>query len=396
MKTNETLPVNLDKNIVQQNTSLKLHDQDEFTKSLVGGLLVYFCFSHQSDLFGYKTLDPYDFAKKLGVSQQDLFKTHPNPQYILDNYDGDFKAESYLENALYILFSRVLVSEYITKDVTDNKIIKLKNFRILSDIEIHERETKAKGTKKKLYFYSLSPEFEKNITNFFIRTSIETYIRCRRKNIDNFYLFCLNNYNSNKYNGFEKNHIFLSLDFLTNIFEISKELEPRKKKEKINKYISYSKELIKDIPDINFEWVKGENSSYAYTLKLSWSNPSKEALKLETDNILSTTFYNSLKRRFLEEYKKNMTPELSEKLQNIGSFNNEEDILFYRWLCLLNNTAFQRVKEIYIEVYYQIYNRKQEGYFNLPDIFATKFSNKLSKVKNINDFNLVFSSEEFE
>lgn len=112
-----------------------------------------------------------------------------------------------------------------------------------------------------MYFYSLSPEFEKNITNFFIRTSIETYIKCRRKNIDNFYLFCLNNYNSNKYNGFEKNHIFLSLDFLTNIFEISKELEPRKKKEKINKYISYSKELIKDIPDMNFEWVKGENSS---------------------------------------------------------------------------------------------------------------------------------------
>lgn len=152
MKTNETLPVNLDKNIVQQNTSLKLHDQDEFTKSLVGGLLVYFCFSHQSDLFGYKTLDPYDFAKKLGVSQQDLFKTHPNPQYILDNYDGDFKAESYLENALYILFSRVLVSEYITKDVTDNKIIKLKNFRILSDIEIHERETKGQRHKEKIVF----------------------------------------------------------------------------------------------------------------------------------------------------------------------------------------------------------------------------------------------------
>lgn len=71
--------INIDKNIAFKILELR-RKEDVQTEIIIKCLLIYFNLSYQEDLFGYRTLDPHNFAKVMGLSKANLFRKHPDPE----------------------------------------------------------------------------------------------------------------------------------------------------------------------------------------------------------------------------------------------------------------------------------------------------------------------------
>tara|TARA_R110000868_G_scaffold411726_1_gene708119 strand:- start:3650 stop:4822 length:1173 start_codon:yes stop_codon:yes gene_type:complete len=363
---------------------------DRQTAIILKALLVYFSNAYQSDLFGYGTLDPYDFAKKMNIDKDNLFRKHPSPKFISDSnlsvkrlyerernnekYNPDTRVwDSYLENALYILFSSPLIEEY--KGVTDeHNYVGLKNFLILRDISIFSMPENMGRTKKIYYKYKLDDYFERNLRKYFVQIEINIFNACKDKGVEGFYLQLINIYQTYKKKGINVYH--WKLQDLLQYFSISNELEIKYQKRKLSIQLDKMEKLVaQQIPGIKFEWIAGDNQRWKYIPTVKWDKIDVEQTKISDFKALDDVFYKHLKRNLLEIY-------IS---QEEGLFENKEE--FYIWL--KDEESLDLKISCYVSTY-SLYNRIQK-YPSPQTLARTFFTTNIRKAKNIDELEKCFS-----
>lgn len=290
--------INIDKNMAYNVMELR-RDEDTMTEKIIKSLLIYFSLSYQEDLWGYRTLDPHEFAKTMRFSTANLFRKHPAPEYLKYAKRTSINWESYLENALFILFTKPIFQEY--KTFTDEfESTKMTNFIILEEIDLIRKKVGVRNNKKHYYKYRLNDSFERNVRRFFLQTRINLYIDCEEKNISDFYLYITNIYNNNKR---KEPKYYFTLNSLSDFFKITPDLEPRKRKNKINKYFRTAENLLaNEIPGLKFDWAKQGNSRWYYTPFMTWTQLSEHIIKKNDEAVMNITFLKSLRRSLYDLY----------------------------------------------------------------------------------------------
>ena len=298
----ENEPLRFEKNIALNISSLPIEDQDKYTKRVVKALIVYLSIQTQKDLFGMGTLDPENFAKVMKLSPKNLNKTCENPACkVYKNLKR--KYETYIENALFILGFRPLVAEFQTTDDNNERTI-VKSINILDEIIFGEERINTKGGKqKKYYLYKMNDFFKKNLSNYYTKIKIESYINISNINSENFYLHLKNIYTSHIQDP-KTTHWFFSIEQLAELLNVSIEnLEVKYQRRDINiKLKKIKKQLEKEIKGINFRWVKSSYNPQIKVLEFSWDNIERVE---EIRNAEKRKIFNKvLKLELIEKYKK--------------------------------------------------------------------------------------------
>lgn len=376
----------IDKNLAYNIGELQKYE-DKQTQIIIKSLLIYFSFSYQTDLFGYGTLDPKDFSKKMNIDYASLFRKHPSPKqisnspyparalYELEKVDGKFSSsrlwDNYLENALYILSSSPLFENY--KGSTGKReFVGIANYILIRDRRISFEPSNNGRNKKVLYHYKLDEMFENNLRRFFLQTKLENYLLSKSKGVEDFYLSLSNIYQSKKGQGITQWR--WKLEDLTEIFHISSNLEIRHQKSKLkNKLKLVEKIMQNEIPGIEFFWDKGQGQRYAYVPSVKWS-PLNDKVSKNTDyKTLDSVFFKHLKRNLYEIFLR----------QEIKA---EDPVkAFYSWLWQ------PETLDVKIGCYVSTYALHNKVSYPKPNTLAKAFFLDIKKCKTIEDIEQCFN-----
>lgn len=336
-------PIRFEKNVAFNISSLPIEDQDEYTKRVVKALIVYLSAQTQVDLFGVGTLDPKDFAKVMKLSDKNLNRICEKPAY--KAYKKlKRKYETYIENALFILGFRPLVAEFQTTDENNEKTV-VKSINILDEITFGEERINVKGRKKKYYLYKINEFFKKNLSNYYTKLKIESYINTSKINAENFYIHIKNIYTSHIQDPNIKQWHF-SIEQLAELLDVAIEnLEPKYQRQNINsKLKKIKKQLANEIKGIDFKWIKSSYNPRIKVLEFSWNNIDgvEQIRYADKKNI----FYKTLKSEFVEKYKKE---------NHKGIILN--DIALFEWLKKQSETY---ITNTYIKINNQIFKDNKD------------------------------------
>lgn len=354
-----TIDINIDKNIAFNITELR-REEDKQTEQIIKSLLIYFNLASQEDLFGFRTLDPHDFCKIMGFTRENLFRKHPNPEYKKStNYkkENSHLWDNYLTNALYILSSKSIFGEYkgVSEDFT---YIGFKNFIIIKEIQFFTK--KIRNTEKHFFKYQLDETFEKNIYKFFLKTNINIFIECKKKNIEDFYLYISNIYNTYK---MKENKYFFTINQLCDFFYVSTELENKFKKTKIKKYLERTKKILNNqIKGLDFIWEK------TYVPIMIWDKLDEQTLRIENNIAINQSFYKLLRRKLYDLY----------ITQYNGILDNEK---FFHWIKDYKNNEVK--KACYIMSFTSIHNIKGDS--NKVTMYSNEFIKTINNLKSEKD-----------
>jgi hypothetical protein len=202
--------IRIDKNIAHNiDLFISIDNISNEDKALIKSLIYYFCLSKQTDLFGFGTLDPKQFAAALNYNEGYLRKKHPNPlqlQKMTENekrflYEQEKRNpaakifDSYLENALYILHTTALRFSRTAKEVIfENNTTRYTNISKAYILlpELITTTVKGKGSPKIFYTYDINENFITNLSLYFLKFSKEALITLRRAGLDDLYLYLKN------------------------------------------------------------------------------------------------------------------------------------------------------------------------------------------------------------
>jgi hypothetical protein len=201
--------IRIDKNIAHNIDLFIRADISNEDKALIKSLIYYFCFSRQTDLFGFGTLDPKQFAATLNYKEGYLRKKHPNPlqlqkltaeekEHLYEQERRNPAAkvfDSYLENALYILHTTALRFSRVAKKVVfENNTTKYTNISETYILlpQLITTTVKGKGSPKVLFNYDINRNFITNLSLYFLKFSKEALITLRRAGLDDLYLYLKN------------------------------------------------------------------------------------------------------------------------------------------------------------------------------------------------------------
>lgn len=350
-----------EKNIAFSISSLPIEDQDEYTKRVVKALIVYLSAQTQVDLFGIGTLDPHDFAKVMKLGYKNLNRICEKPAYkAYKNLKR--KYETYIENALFILGFRPLVAEFQTTDENNKKTI-IKSINILDEITFGEERINTKGIQKKYYLYKMNGFFKKNLSNYYTKLKIESYINISNINAENFYLYVKNIYTSHIQDPNTTYWLF-SVEQLAELLDITIEnLEPKKQRQKINIKLKKIKEQLKnEIEKIDFKWIKSSHNSKTKILKFSWGHVEQEEEKKYSEK--KKIFHETLESEFIEKYK---------------SENKEANLNFKPFLAWLKNQKEDYIIDTYIKINKQVFQNKSPNIGDLKMFAKAYYRDLLSK-----------------
>ena len=350
-----------EKNVAFNISSLPIEDQDEYTKRVIKALIVYLSAQTQVDLFGMGTLDPKDFAKVMKLSDKNLNRICPNPAY--KAYKKlKRKYETYIENALFILGFRPLVAEFQTTDENNEKTV-VKSINILDEITFGEERINAKGKQKKYYLYKMNEFFKKNLSNYYTKLKIESYINTNKINAENFYLHIKNIYTSYIQDP-NTTYWFFSVEQLSELLDITIEnLEPKKQRQKINIKLKKIKEQLKnEIEKIDFKWIKSSHNPKTKILKFSWGHVEQEEEEKYSEK--KKIFHETLESEFIEKY----------KLENKKANLNFKP--FFAWL---KNQEEDYIIDTYIKINKQVFQNKSSNIRDIKMFAKAYYRDLLSK-----------------
>lgn len=368
-------PLRFEKNIAFNISSLPIEDQDKYTKRVVKALIVYLSAQTQEDLFGMGTLDPENFAKVMKLSPKNLNKTCENPACkVYKNLKR--KYETYIENALFILGFRPLVAEFQTTDDNNERTI-VKGINILDEITFGEERINTKGGKqKKYYLYKMNDFFKKNLSNYYTKLKIESYINISNINSENFYLHLKNIYTSHIQNPKTTRWSF-SIEQLAELLNVSIEnLEVKYQRRDINiKLKKIKKQLEKEIKGINFKWIKSSYNPQIKVLEFSWDNIERVE---EIRNAEKRKIFNKvLKLELIEKYKKENKEAILNDTALIEWLKKQEETYLINTYTKINKQVFLRSQKeqeimkrideaIFAKAYYEeLFSNPKNDFFDL-------------------------------
>lgn len=370
-KENDSALFRLDKNIAFNILEFN-KIEDNYTRSIVKSLVMYFSFQYQKDLFGYGTIDLNDFSEKMNLNRTNLSRKNPAPKCIADGYkEGTFN--TYLENALYILTTTTIFEEY-KGSTNSHDFIGLKNYIIIKELSVYTEKTKAGGTPKKFYKYKLDETFERNLKKFFLITNLKTYLGTKTFNGEDFYLQLKNIYHSSNIKGI--NGYRWNFNYILEYFNIN-DKEVKQQKKKLNIIFKKYEELLKDeIKGISFYWEKEtDKNKYAYTACVKWTKIEVELVKKENFSERGQLFLDTLKRSLYDIF----LTQTNTGLPNHDRTQEKKFNMFYNWIQNKENDDI--IKNTYLSVYLSLFKTQS---FPSPATFATSFLNKKNELKGEN------------
>ncbi|MFJ1491664.1 hypothetical protein [Capnocytophaga canis] len=374
----KNLEVNIDKNI--SFNILSITNAERQTEIIIKSLLLYLSYSifeevYETDLFGFITLDPYKFAETMKLSRTTLNRKHPNPAWKLRNPDTvPARFDSYLGNALYILSTHNFIQHYYIRE-GNNKINGVKNFMFIEEAQ-EVRTIVNKGRREKIqYKIKLDKRYENNLKEFFLKSNLNHFITFKESSSEDFYLYIINLYHT--YRIKDMNHYVLNFDEVVKYLKINiKNTKENKRliKSKINGYFkNVIDNVSKDIPGLNFYWIKGQNESYAYTPVMEWTKLEKEILEADNNSVMYKTFKKMLRKELYMHYIKNTTNPI---------FAEEA---FFAWISSKKN--YNVIYDIYSELFHSFFYSK--GGRNYSDM-TRKEVEKIAGLETIEDMRNYF------
>lgn len=186
-------------------------DGDDDT--LIRNIIYYVAESYEHSLFGYGVIDQTEFARRWNYQTSNLRRRHPSPRQLNDMSQQDVELylsrckdapserktpdayvwDTRFENALYILANKPMsFSSYRTYeeggDLRVSRVIKENvAFTLFTRIQAVQRP---RG--KVVYTYVLNPDFEQNLTSYYVRGRRQSLIGLRSKDLDQVYLYLTN------------------------------------------------------------------------------------------------------------------------------------------------------------------------------------------------------------
>lgn len=320
--------VRFDKNIANNSESLAFDFKEN--SPLIGSLLMYLAWQVKYNLFAIGSIDPHDFAKKMGFHSKYLNTIHPSPACLegLSKYQKDelYKKQkenpedpnhrifdSRFENALYLMISKNLTYKRvgtIYKDGEGNRLQQLKvaSIRLLESFSIVFQKS-PKGKKKLYYLYELDPGIVNNLSLRYVNTSITHFIQLRQKNLHQLYLFVKDKRDTavSLYFKIDETNPKDFNDSYTAQFPLLCETaginssEPKDRKKRLVQAFNILKELL----PVELIWEKGPQARYAYVPVIIFTELRDLDNLVGIDSIAEKAdiFCLNLARYIMEEYK---------------------------------------------------------------------------------------------
>lgn len=364
--------IRIDKNIAYNINSFDTIE-DAQTRDIIKSLLIYFSFKEQSkDLFNFSYFDPHHFAQVMKLDRANLMRKNKNAICLVKENNLEFKWETYLENALFFLFTNPIFEEY--KGSTSGKnFTGLRNYLIIKEIRCFHPDKKGSGKPKKFYHYKLDEYFENNLKNFFFNISLPIYVEMKKINVEDFYLVIKNIYNQAYKKGI--NEYQFSFDIIKEYLNVSSNTI-KDQKYKINKIFKKIEIILsKEIPGFKFSWIKGPGQNYAYVPVMKWDKMSQEEIKKITTTIYDSIFLEELRNKYYQTY----TKHISERKTGGG---------FWQWLFDTDKTE---LINIFIETHISKYGAKAT--YPSKEILAASFVDKIKKIKSLEEIKSLFDSK---
>lgn len=365
MNRNDADIFRIDRNIIDNFESINSQFRDDAV--MVRQIIHYLAYKEQSELFSATDeiayIDPIQFADFYKLKRPYLLKPHSNPLHLqvlkndnrLSEYlDKQSKDPNYrimdniFENALYRLFSESLFfeqyHEYTPDEIsllpvhlnnktevvstsvkTFSKISFLKSFSVIY-------QQSAKGQTKIVYGYTLDTDFRKVLSKYYQIIPKDTLISLSKKKLEGLYLFILKNYHHTvAQNG---TSTLCSIDTISKYIECDIK-NIRDKKKKITQHI---KTVLSYMPYVSFEWVKGANCKYAYTICFHYTSPTNhnelDVRKVQKQIIYEDVLY-LLAKKFKEMHpncdKKKISDYIDKICSNVETKSNETAVFHYRF-----------------------------------------------------------------
>ncbi|MDR2406583.1 MAG: hypothetical protein LBE13_00495 [Bacteroidales bacterium] len=348
--------IRIDKNIAHNiDLFISIGGISNEDKALIKSLIYYFCFSRQTDLFGFGTLDPKQFAAALNYKEGYLRKKHPNPlqlqkltveekKFLYEQEKRNPAAkifDSYLENALYILHTTALRFTRTAKEVVfENGTTKYTNISEAYILlpKLITTTIKGKGSPKIFFIYDVNKNFITNLSLYFLKFSKEALISLRRAGLDDLYLY-LKNFRETLQDKLKTStEINRSLNF-NHLCKIARIPLQRKDGSEFKNQRDVKQKLIDVFNSINkqtdlkfkVEWIKSTpNTRWKYLPVFFFEDEQNEKIG---------SIYNNIKRRQerMTIFQENLQYELLECFKQYNNERTEQALL--QWLKTDSNIA---------------------------------------------------------
>lgn len=374
---------------IDKNVAHNILDLDVFKDDLLvaKSLIYYFCYSYQNDLFGFGTIDPYDFSKAFGFTANYLRSKHPDPlqlRGLSQNRIEELHREeeenpenkiwdSILENALWHLYTTKVVftrgAKITTSDGKKKYTNELDSIQFLRNLKAVFTKSKA-GQIKIMYHYELDPAFLNNLTEYYLKGDRDVIQALRKPGLDDIYIY-LKNLRDSLYHGKnQQTEALPNFDMLCKLAHINDE-RPRQRKYKLNKAL----DKLKDTPDMEFtyDWDKQAGQKYKYKLVMHFKPKfsSLEELEKYRQSERIHIFRQNLIHELIKIFKK--------KYPSYFEDNREENVL--KWLKSGMEKDQSEKALAFQNAYFTTWGKTVESF----DKQTINWLKALPKVKNLND-----------
>ncbi len=266
--------------------------------------LVIFLSNYQlKDLFGEIIFSIDDFCSQMGYTRSNLQrKLTPEQQKLLFGSEEPQIYEKFTKEGVHFhkietLFEAALfkcTKENITYMTVDPKVgTSYKGVQIITSFDISYDYSTQKKTKR-LYRVSLSSKLTDFIFNHYNLIAIKEYRSLPdRRGFRYFYLFLSKMIALVKFKIIEAKEPYftITVDEIARIFDINEKVNKERKRrvtaviKTIQKYLNVTK--------FSFEFVKGVNQSYAYTLKFHFPNETLEYFNEQYRAVFTKRYYDA-------------------------------------------------------------------------------------------------------
>ncbi|MGV4459971.1 hypothetical protein ACQ1Q5_00380 [Ornithobacterium rhinotracheale] len=305
--------VRVDRNLSFHYDYFRKYSSDD--SNLMFYILIYLAKKHQGELFGHGYIDPVEFCETFEIEPTHcIWRKHPSPKQFeelteekienLRKTKPETLFETIFENALFCLLKdnfTFIGDFYLSKESRHGQGVKLNSIQFITNLR--KGEIKVKRNLKKVYWYELGVEFMNNLSFLFFDASMKSLQEPYVKKNQGLYIYLKDL--KNTMIGEKKNNAIIKFDVLKQKLEIESDSAPYVKK-KITQALTRIL-LLDDLKELGFEWIRGKDQKYAYTIKLSRQSTNEEDEKLlektwsEIDSkIFRKSMLDAFKRRYPE------------------------------------------------------------------------------------------------
>ena len=278
--------VRVDRNIINHRIFLA-YGQDE---AMVKNVLYYLCYNYQADLWGYRVIDPYEFAKSMGLDIKYLRRKHHSPyqmqklgeqQFKEDKDSGKKMYDTIFENVLYQLAFNSAEISYTYKNEHGGLTQVNAPFSFLTELKIEKLKTR--GRDKYVYRVKYNEKLRENLAGYFLFTNKDEWSLLSGSPAQQNLYALLTSLKSILRNVPEdKRTASPQFDELVRCNRISQSTEPKTAKMLVNRNF---KAVAKKCPSLGakLEWAGKNRWKYTPKITFDYSNNISESTKAKQE-----------------------------------------------------------------------------------------------------------------